>query len=909
MRAFNLINAIKNKAAILLIVALFFTGILPSTAQNRNFKFSAHVYTEDSIKITTAAVKVKKLQGDKLLSYSFVNEKSFFQIEINQELADSFYIEIIHKDYLTHRIYFHSWPENDIINSIILLQKVKTLNAVTVKSPYWKSGDTTFYRADAYKKTGDESLEDVIKKIPGFYISPLGELYYLNKKVGKVKIDGVELFVDQVNLLIKNIPQQALETIQAIQNETESQVLKGLDKKTSTNVNIVTKKGAKNHLSGNITLKSGIDSGFLYEYKATILDAVSKIKKGYIGNVGNIGTAAPGNVDLSRTTGFDITTRQKYLPEINQIRNFANLETSDYSRNSIQTHRLQANFPISKKLSLEIKGLLIKDKIEQEKISETKELFENKILDRAETTTSYFKPNLGGINLKAALNLSSKTEVLLALSSNVDHSAGISHNKVRQDDSTFHNSSHNENTARIAKGTFILNKKVKENLGLRISANAAYNLLGQKATNESPIWNNLWNTTDFNALNYEISNKIQFYNTQLDILKKGSQLIQGININWTAEIFSGKNVSYLHAASAPTKDSILPDYTASSTIRSSALNLNFTLKPLFGSLKVIPDFNVGYLNLHKIENGIANFFRLPTYNISFSNNKSYNSKTSGEVTIKLTGNDVDNSVIRSVFYPVSTNSYSRFAGSNIRSNTLSIGYSLHLKPSSTKNYLLFFNFSNDFYSRISRSSYNFLLSETAYDNYAKPSQMVFLSNYYSIFFNKHKLLFRTNNRLVVIKNYTIFKNEIVKSTFLNINQSIELEKSLNFPLLLKWKLIANLFKSYTGTNSLFGINGVNINWYNEFGADLKFNKMWLLNANWKAIIEAGKQGGGNNFISVNMQKQLKKSKDILSISATNLLNTKRLYTFYTDNAIYKNSSYINIPGRSAFISYKFLFNK
>ena len=105
-----------------------------------------------------------------------------------------------------------------------LLQNVIIKNAGAIRI----KGDTTEFVADSFKVREGATVEELLKKLPGFQVNSKGEITAQGQKVQKVLVDGEEFFGDDPTMATKNIGAKAVDKIQVFDTKTDQQQLTGI---------------------------------------------------------------------------------------------------------------------------------------------------------------------------------------------------------------------------------------------------------------------------------------------------------------------------------------------------------------------------------------------------------------------------------------------------------------------------------------------------------------------------------------------------------------------------------------------------------------------------------------------------------------------------------------------------------
>jgi hypothetical protein len=109
-------------------------------------------------------------------------------------------------------------PKSLLLNEVI----VRSAAAIRIK------GDTTEFTADSFVVKEGATVEDLLKKLPGFQVNAKGEITAQGKKVEKVLVDGEEFFGDDPTMATQNLSAKVVDKVQVFDNKTEQQNLTGI---------------------------------------------------------------------------------------------------------------------------------------------------------------------------------------------------------------------------------------------------------------------------------------------------------------------------------------------------------------------------------------------------------------------------------------------------------------------------------------------------------------------------------------------------------------------------------------------------------------------------------------------------------------------------------------------------------
>ena len=129
--------------------------------------------------------------------------------------------------------------------------------AVEYNFPVVITGDTITYRTDAFTNGKERKLKDVLEKLPGFSVEDNGEIKVQGKKVDKVMVEGKDFFGGDSKMATENLPANAIENVQLLQNFTEVNPLRGLQQDESLALNVQLKEDKKYLWFGDATVAAG----------------------------------------------------------------------------------------------------------------------------------------------------------------------------------------------------------------------------------------------------------------------------------------------------------------------------------------------------------------------------------------------------------------------------------------------------------------------------------------------------------------------------------------------------------------------------------------------------------------------------------------------------------------------------
>jgi len=268
-------------------IIIFFCWLCHSHSFSQEINIYGRISDSSNHGIESASVAIYN-QQNKNLGYSFTDQNGNYNISLIPKLQDSSRIEISCLGYqkLVH------WIDLRIQNhDFMLRQKIDTLKEVVIKSgkKIDRNRDTTFIKVDNFSNKTEQTIEDILKKLPGIVVKKDGTIIAHGKAIDKLLIEGEDIFANNYRILTKNLEAKTLDEVQILDNFEDNPVYKKLNNSDKVALNLKLKKGYNNILFGNVTAGGSIASGNRWKENLTIGLLKKKIKGFYFGDYNNLG--------------------------------------------------------------------------------------------------------------------------------------------------------------------------------------------------------------------------------------------------------------------------------------------------------------------------------------------------------------------------------------------------------------------------------------------------------------------------------------------------------------------------------------------------------------------------------------------------------------------------------------------
>lgn len=151
------------------------------------------------------------------------------------------------------------------LGELIILEDTKVLGEVVIEGQNVvgeQKGDTTSFNANAFKTQQNAQAEDLIRKMPGITMQN-GQVQAQGEQVQKILVDGREFFGSDPNIALRNLPADAIERVEVLDQRSDQSRLTGFDDGNYTKtINIILREDRKNGSFGRAYGGYGTDDRY-----------------------------------------------------------------------------------------------------------------------------------------------------------------------------------------------------------------------------------------------------------------------------------------------------------------------------------------------------------------------------------------------------------------------------------------------------------------------------------------------------------------------------------------------------------------------------------------------------------------------------------------------------------------------
>jgi len=328
------------------------TTISGSVKDEKDNVFSASVILKDSL-------------SKSIIDYSYSDNDGNYQLKINK--SGKFNLLFASLGYQSKTVPIVLSPNQDSLEiDVILIEKSTNLDEVIVlaERPIRVQNDTITFKSKYFTDGSEQTVEDLLRRIPGLQIDSEGTIKVGNQEIEKLMVDGDDFFERGYKLLSKNMPAYPIEEVEVLKNYSNNRLLKGVEDSEKVALNLKLNEKSKRIWFGNIEAGHGND-GF-YDLKTNLMNFGKKNKYYFLTNLNSIGYDATGDINqLIRPMRYNepasIGDNQQVRDLINLAPPQLNFKRRRTNFNNAELMSLNAIFNPTEKLKIKTLGFFNAD--------------------------------------------------------------------------------------------------------------------------------------------------------------------------------------------------------------------------------------------------------------------------------------------------------------------------------------------------------------------------------------------------------------------------------------------------------------------------------------------------------------------------------------------------------------------
>lgn len=283
----------RKQLGISFFILFFYLFSATSFAQNT---IRGSVYGSDRQTLRDVSVVLTNLKNNKVSGYTFTDRNGKFTLSVDS--AGRFKVSFNHIGYEPKAVTINVAENRQNYSiDVVLEQKSFHVDEVIVQAerPMVVKNDTITFRTKFYMQGNEQTVEDLLRKIPGVQVDAEGTIKVGNREIEKLMVDGDDLFEKGYKILSKNMPAYPIEEVEILKRYSDNRLLKGVEHSDKVAMNLKLDERSKRIWFGNMETEIGND--YFYQLKGNLMNFGKKNKYYFFTNLNTIGYDATGNID------------------------------------------------------------------------------------------------------------------------------------------------------------------------------------------------------------------------------------------------------------------------------------------------------------------------------------------------------------------------------------------------------------------------------------------------------------------------------------------------------------------------------------------------------------------------------------------------------------------------------------
>jgi hypothetical protein len=382
-------------------------------------KVNINVKNEQNMTLETVNCQIINSKSNKIVAFGVTDLNGDYFIEIKEIGFYKIKASYIGYEPTVKEVEINTNKEFELIlkeNSNFLKEVIVKANSSGMK----QNGDTLTYSVDKFMNGTEETLKDIVKKLPGLDINSNGQITSNGKEVQKILVDGEDFFQNQHKLATENLSSQMIKNIELIKNFKDFKNINTDSKTNITAININIKEEFKNKITGN--LKTAIGYNEKYNLHLNVFSFRKKNKTTVISGFNNTGEQEFTTFDYYQLTDGnkmnDDSSSSVEIPNQDDVpkflfanRNAKSRKTEFTALNSVYTPNKKLKFYVYSifNISKQIQNQTLKQDYLLADLpfinSENNTILENSLFNSTNLETT-FKPNSKNLlNFKSSFSI------------------------------------------------------------------------------------------------------------------------------------------------------------------------------------------------------------------------------------------------------------------------------------------------------------------------------------------------------------------------------------------------------------------------------------------------------------------------------------------------------------------------
>ncbi len=216
---------------------VFFFLLISYNIAYSQTEISGKVFDNNNQVVANVSVQLKN-KADKVIGFALTKKDGTYKI-ITQNTTDS--LKLIVKS-INYKFFEKLFLKGNYNFDIKLEEQIQNLQEVKIVAPIVQKGDTISFKVDKFASARDQSIADVLKKMPGIEVASDGTIKHNGKEINKFYVEGLDPVSGRYGTISENLGHNKVEKVELMQNHQPIKSLEGKEFSENSAINLRLKK-------------------------------------------------------------------------------------------------------------------------------------------------------------------------------------------------------------------------------------------------------------------------------------------------------------------------------------------------------------------------------------------------------------------------------------------------------------------------------------------------------------------------------------------------------------------------------------------------------------------------------------------------------------------------------------------
>jgi len=212
-------------------------------------------------------ISIRMADKNRILRHATTSPEGKFRITLDS-FSENLVLHFAMMGFAPHTIPI---SRGRLVYNAQLSVRATQLNEFVFRAPdIDQRGDTITYYVENFAEIQDQTLADVLRRMPGISVEPSGQIKFQGQSINRFYIEGRDMLGGRYGIATNNIHQRDVSRVEVLQNHQPIRALKDISFSQDPAINIRLREDAKARWVGNINTGGGIEP-FLWNSEAAAM--------------------------------------------------------------------------------------------------------------------------------------------------------------------------------------------------------------------------------------------------------------------------------------------------------------------------------------------------------------------------------------------------------------------------------------------------------------------------------------------------------------------------------------------------------------------------------------------------------------------------------------------------------------